>query len=333
MSNAPILKSHWERYKAHVSLDLATTQQLIAPYSTEVISDLQWLSEGCANTNYKITFADKQPPVVLRIYTREKSALTREIALHRLLEGKVPVPKPLYVNNDCHLLAYPYAIMEWMSGQLMREVILSKDNTAIKACAFEAGRYLNHLRQMTFMQGGFFQEQLKIRPFSAEERYQPFAFGLLEEKNVQASLGMSLHKSVATWIQNHCAYLPNEHEANLTHGDFDPANMLVKQIDGQWKTTAILDWEFAFAGSFLLDAGQFLRYAHKLPPCYEDGFVNGIQSEGFLLSKNWKLQAKLMDMLCLLQLLHYNPLESRPNLNRDVVALIEYTVSAYSARN
>ncbi len=34
----------------------------------------------------------------------------------------------------------------------------------------------------------------------------------------------------------------------------------------------------------------------------------------------------LMDMLCLLQLLQYNPLESRPNLNRDVVGLIEHTV-------
>lgn len=56
MNNTPILKSHWERYKAHVSLDVATAQQLIAPYSTETISDIQWLSEGCANTNYKITF-------------------------------------------------------------------------------------------------------------------------------------------------------------------------------------------------------------------------------------------------------------------------------------
>lgn len=327
MSNDPILKSHWERYKAHVSLDLVTAQKLIAPYSTEAITELQWLSEGCANTNYKITF-DNQKSVVLRIYTREKSALAREAALHRLLKGTIPVPQVLYTHQDEHLFEYPYAIMEWMDGQLMRNILLSKDNVAIQECAFDAGRYLNRLRQITFTEGGFFQEQLNIRPFSTEEMYQPFALGLLKEKNVQASLGASLHKSVTTWFQNHCSDLPLEHEANLTHGDFDPANMLVTQMNGQWKITAILDWEFAFAGSFFLDAGQFLRYAHKLPSCYRDGFVSGMQSEGYRLPKHWELQAKLMDLLCLLQLLHYNPLESRPNLNRDVVALIEHTVSS-----
>jgi hypothetical protein len=98
MSNDPILKSHWERYKAHVSLDLVTAQKLIAPYSTEAITELQWLSEGCANTNYKITF-DNQKSVVLRIYTREKSALARETALHRLLKGTIPLPQFLYTHR------------------------------------------------------------------------------------------------------------------------------------------------------------------------------------------------------------------------------------------
>lgn len=41
----------------------------------------------------------------------------------------------------------------------------------------------------------------------------------------------------------------------------------------------------------------------------------------------------MMDMLCLLQLLLYNSLASRANLNRNVVALIEHTIAAYSARN
>ena len=77
--NDPILKSHWERFKAHVVLDLPTVKKLIAPYTSASIETIQWLSEGCANTNYKIIFTNQQPPVVLRIYTREKSALGQAV--------------------------------------------------------------------------------------------------------------------------------------------------------------------------------------------------------------------------------------------------------------
>ncbi len=113
------------------------------------------------------------------------------------------------------------------------------------------------------------------------------------------------------------------------HGDFDPANILVKQVNGHWKITAILDWEYAFAGSYGFDMSTFLRYAHKLPACYEQGFIEGIEADGFKLSLNWKTQVKLMDLLFLLQLLHDNPIKSRPNLGHDVLALIAHTIKTY----
>ena len=72
--------------------------------------------------------------------------------------------------------------------------------------------------------------------------------------------------------------------------------------------------------------GTFLRYAHKLPICYEQGFIEGIEADGFKVASTWQIQTKLMDLLCLLQLLHDNPIKSRPNLNRDVVALIEHAM-------
>jgi aminoglycoside phosphotransferase (APT) family kinase protein len=322
----PILKSHWERYKAHVELDLDTVKRLVAPYSTEIITEIQWLSEGCANTNYKISF-EGRAPVVLRLYTREKSALAREVSLYRLLIDKIPVPLPLYEDDSCSKFDLPYAIMTWVNGTLMRELILSGDAGAIHDCAFEAGRYLNQIRKITFEQGGFFQADLSVRPFEKQEEYQPFVFGLLDDGIVKNSLGNKLHQITALWVQRHMELLPAKQESNLTHGDFDPANILVQNVNGHWKITAILDWEFAFAGTYFLDMGLFLRYSHKLPNCYEQGFINGIESEHFKLPQTWKAQAKLMDLLCLLNLLHYNPNEARPNLNRDVVALIANTTA------
>ncbi len=328
--NEPILKNNWERFRAHVDLDIETATKLIAPYTQDQVDELVLLSEGCANTNYKIIFKNN-PPVVIRIYMRDATALAKELEIHKLVSDKIPVPKHLYVNGKCNLYTYPYAIIEWVDGKLMREVILTKDEKSISECVFEAGIYLNGLRQITFPQGGFFQEKLSIRPFSEEENYLPFVMNLLKDDIVKKSLGSNLLKQVYDLVNSHSSILPNETECNLTHADYDPANILVKKRNGQWKISAVLDWEFAFAGTYLMDIGMMLRYSHKLPSCYESHFIAGIQKSGFQLPKNWKKQEKLLDLICLLNLIHFNPISDRPNLNRDVFSLVMHTVENWES--
>lgn len=325
--DTPILKMHWERFKAHIDLDRATATRLLAAYTADAIDALFLLSEGCANTNYKVTFKNNRSPVLIRIYTREKSALLREIAIYKLIANNIPAPAHLYFNDQCTLYPHPYAVMEWVDGILMREVILKKNKHAIMACAFEAGHYLNIMRQIKFPYGGFFQNELDIRPFNDEEKYLPFVLNLLQDKIVKESLGETLLSTVSSLIHAQAMLLPESHDANLTHADYDPANILVTRVGEQWKIAAILDWEFSFAGTYLLDMGMMLRYSHKLPDYYEKSFIAGIQANGFQLPPHWKKQAKLMDLLCLLQLTHYNPVRERPKLNRDVVSLIADTVN------
>lgn len=329
--DAPILKSHWERFKAHVDLDIVTATQLLTPYTSDIIDKLFLLSEGCANTNYKVTFKNNRPPVVIRIYMREKAALPREIAIHKLVADKIPVPAHLYSNDQCTDYPYPYAIMEWVEGILMREVILKKNEEAIVACAYEAGLYLNIMRQLTFSHGGFFQNGLTIQPFNNEEHYLPYVLNLLKDKSVKESLGNNLLNAVLYLVNDNVTLLPDDSNGNLTHADYDPANILVTQVDDKWKIAAILDWEFAYAGTYLLDIGMALRYSHKIPDYYENSFIAGIQAHGFQLPDKWKKQAKLMDLLCLLQLIHYNPVTERPKLNRDVVSLITDTVNNWNS--
>lgn len=74
-----------------------------------------------------------------------------------------------------------------------------------------------------------------------------------------------------------------------------------------------------------------LRYSHKIPEYYENSFIAGIEAHGFQLPDKWKKQAKLLDLLCLLQLIHSNPATERPNLNRDVVSLISDTVNNWNS--
>lgn len=319
----PILKSQWERYKSHICIDIKQVQKLISPYVSYKIKSLTLLSDGCANTNYKITFQNDFSPVVLRLYTREKSSLLRENALHQFLKDLLPVPLFFYTDASCTLIEHPYALIEWKVGELLRNVILKGNEQDISECAFSAGKCLSVLKNISLPGQGFFNEKLEIRPFTKEEEFIPFGLKLLKQPSVKESLTLETLLSLEKILLTSTPFLPDSNKANLTHADFDPANILVAKINGKWQVSAILDWEFSFAGSYLMDMGLMLRYAHKLPKTYEESFLKGIKESGEDLPSNWKKTAKLMDLFCLLQLLYYNPFADRPLMNRDVVELIE----------
>ena len=325
-----ILKSHWERYHDHILLDVETAQQLVAADTKEQIAAATLLSDGCANSNYKITFQNGRNAVI-RIYQREKSALAREVGIHKLVHAVIPVADYLYADESCAIYPHPYAITQWVDGTLMRELIFSNDTDAITAVMLEAGNILSILRAMKLPYGGFFQDDMQIRPFAPEEEYEFFIMNLLQDKIVAESLGKNLLQAVQQVASQCCHLLPEINDANLTHADYDPANILVKEVDGQWQIAAVLDWEFAFSGSYLMDIGLMLRYSHKLPDFYETGFIRGITENGAALPSDWKKQAKLLDLLCLLQLLHNNSASERPYMNRDVVRLINNTVQILPA--
>lgn len=318
-----ILKSQWERYTSYVHLDVKQAQKLINPYVSHKIESLTLLSNGCANTNYKVTFQDGQPPLVFRLYIREKSSILRENALHQFLKNVLPVPLFFYFDTSCTLIEHPYALIEWKEGELMRNVILKGNEQDISECAFSAGQNLSILKNIKLKQSGFFNKKLEIRSFTKEEEFTPFGLKLLKQPSVLESLPENTLVSLEQILCTASPFLPDPHKANLTHADFDPANMLVTKTDGSWQVSAILDWEFSFAGSYLMDMGLMLRYAHKLPKTYEDSFLKGIKESGEELPSNWKKTAKLMDLFCLLQLLYYNPKSERPFMNQDVVELIE----------
>ena len=321
----PILKTHWERGSSHIELDINQATQLLQPYTSEKIATLTLLSNGCANTNYKVTLQN-DTTLVLRIYTRDPGSLAREIGVNHLVKTVIPTANYLYSDVACTIFPHPYAIMEWIDGILLRDLIFTNNEAAIVSTMREAGLYLNILRSMKLPVGGFFQDNMQIQPFALEDEYFSFVMNLLQDKVVAASLGKNLQQSVQQVVAECCYLLPEINDANLTHGDYDPANILVKEEHSTWKISAILDWEFAHSGTYLLDMGLMLRYSHKLPPYVEASFIQGIEENGSPLPSDWKKQAKLMDLLCLLQLLHANPAADRPYMNRDIVRLVSNIV-------
>jgi aminoglycoside phosphotransferase (APT) family kinase protein len=325
-----IFKTHSQRFTAPISLDRATIENLLRPYTPDVLEDFTLLSEGFTNKNYKVIFKSNKTPVVLRIYSRDKSVLQKEMDLYTLVADQFPVSRFLYADLDCSLYPHPYAIKEWVEGSVMHDVILKGKEQTVSDCAFEAGLYLDSLRNFKFPQAGFFQEGLGIHPFTKAEKYLPWMLWLLNDPIIRKDLGEDLHHTTHQLVTEHASLLPSENDANLTHGDYHPANILVRHVKGRWKITAILDWEFSFAGSYLVDLGRMLRFSHKLPGCYEQSFIKGLE-ETSLLPKEWKKKAKLLDILSLLQLTHYTPNHQSPRMNESLVSLIAQTVKNWSS--
>lgn len=323
MEKSFVLKTGWERRSSPFSLDILTAEKLLQPVTQDKIAQFMLCTEGLANTSYQVIFSSHHPPVILRIYMREPAACQREFALHKLLNDKVPVAEIIYIDTSCSIIPYPFAVLEWVEGILMRDVVLAGEVEAIETCAFQAGKHLATLREIRLPHSGFFQKDLSVTPFAVTPA--SFCLDFLAKREIHLSLGSHLSAALEQVAESNSSLYPTEQEVNLTHADYDPANVLVKQHQEGWQIAAILDWEFAFACSYLLDMGTFLRYSHRLPRCYEQAFCRGIEM-GKTLPLDWKKSIKLMDIGSLLSLLEHNPPEKSPNLHRDVVSLIQDTI-------
>lgn len=304
-------KQHWERRQAYLSLTKSNAQKLVTPVTTDTITSLTLLKSGCINTHYRVDFEHARS-LVLRFYQHDSEAAAREHALHQWLQGKLSVPECLYHGT---YQDQTYSIMIWAEGQVMRDVLLTADETTQHDCTQLAGQVLATMHSLTFEQQGFFNAGLSITPMPPEYDSMTFACRCIEQLN--------LPKWHAVFERHH-RFFDDGKMGTLTHADFDPSNILVEQVNGQWRITAILDWEFAFAGHVLFDIGVFLRFAHTLPATYQEGFIQGFTQHGGQLPEHWPLACKLYDALFLLDLLCTNSKTQRPTMMKEATALLAH---------
>lgn len=322
--NDQILKIQWERYEEHINLSPVYLKSIIKLYISDEIVAIKPMTEGCANTNYKISFK-RHIPVVFRIYTRDSRAMGREADIFRVVHEHVPVPSIIALDDTKKHINYSFGIFTYIRGISMRELVLAGDEKIISACCIDAGRYLAALSNIRFPKQGFFEENLKIKYFM--NNYINYFMAQLEDRNIKRELGKNIINKLQKLIYENEKYLPDINQANLTHGDYDPANIKVGKIKNRWGVVGILDWEFAFSGSYYFDIGTMLRFSHKLPKYYERSFITGLEQHGLKLPQDWRKYARLIDLLSLLQLLRFNSKDARPKLNSDVTALIKYTLN------
>ncbi|WP_170216696.1 phosphotransferase family protein [Allostella humosa] len=280
---------------------------------------------GLANTNLRVTLAGAADPVLLRIYQRDQAEAAKEAALHALVAGRVPVPRFLARPGLDDASGLHFAVLEWMPGDRMETVVPGLDPAAAAAVGRSAGAVLAAIHAVGFPAAGFLGPNLDIvHPVvGGRAGLEGFLRRCLVDGPGGARLGPAATDAALAFAAAEGDRLAAwETRACLVHGDFNGSNLLA----AAGRVTAVLDWEFAFAGWPAFDFGNLLR-----PPAGDDAsFVAGVEvgyrAAGGHLPADWRRLAAIADLYAWADFLA-RP-DATPGLVRDAAAMIRRTIGS-----
>ena len=318
---ALIFKANWE--KALIQHDLSDDliqQMLKQVFPDRQIKHFKIIDGGCVNINVKVDFENVDASFILRIYLRDPKAAYREQKIAQLLKGKVPVPQIYHVAE---ISGYTFALAEFKPGSLLRDLLLD-EKCNVENVMFKVGKQLSAIAAIKFDKSGFFDENLNMAHSSTRADFIAFCLDALNDKNVKGVVSTEKRRQIRDLIKMHGHLLPDHTHKNLVHADFDPANILVVEVEGEMEISGILDWEFSFSGSSLFDVANMLRYAHQMPLSYQEAFLRGLTSGGYSLPPPWHMIINLLNIGSLLDCLKRSLPQKEPNRVRDIKELIDY---------
>lgn len=315
-------KVDWEKADSQHVLPTDIIHKMVAiAYPNKQVRTHQIISGGCANVNVKLWFQEDEFPLILRIYLRDKTSAYREQKIAELLHEKIPVPHIYYIGSTD---GYCFAIAEFMPGSSLRELLLNNKTCNISSIMQSVGIILSKITYHEFPKAGFFDQDLKVVKSIDRDGYISFAKECLQDAVVISQLAPKTRAQINHYLDIYGYLFPDKNEKHLVHADFDPANILVDNVDNTWKVSGILDWEFSFSGSVLCDVANMLRYAHQMPSNFQSAFLEGLKSCGITLPENWRITVHMLNILSLLDCLKRSNSHNRPNQCADIRELIRY---------
>jgi aminoglycoside phosphotransferase (APT) family kinase protein/GNAT superfamily N-acetyltransferase len=319
-------KNNWEKTDQQLQIPGYIIRAMVeSALPTKKLASYEVISGGCANLNIKINLVTESNPFILRIYVRDKGAVYREQKLSQLLKKGVPLPNVYFIGD---YERHRYAITEYIPGISLRDFLLNHPHESMQNIMIEAGQILSTIQSHEFPIAGFFDADLKVNQPTSRQDYLTFAKECLIHPTVMAQIGKEKIAKIEGLLNRYGLLFPGEDQTHLVHGDYDPANILIDKIDGQWKITGVLDWEFAHSGSTLCDVANMLRYAHHMPPIFKESFLQGLLQGGVTLPENWRISVHLLNLLSLLQILMRCPAKERPNQCADICELMSHIISS-----
>ncbi|SDK65135.1 Phosphotransferase enzyme family protein [Nocardioides sp. YR527] len=188
-------------------------------------------------------------------------------ALHRLVRGLVPVPDVLEVRRADPATGTPALLVtefvEGVRGDLLLPDLDEAQRDRLGRCL---GEIAGTLAGMPFLSAGTFADKdLRVETFELDltEWVESYA-----ERLDWSPSDLEGLRDVAADAQDR---LYTVARVSLVHSDLNPKNLI---LDPETlRVRAVLDWEFAHAGSPFADLGNLLRFDRD--PAYVSGVLAG----------------------------------------------------------
>lgn len=329
------MREAWERQSATLELTGAQVSALLAPaFPGQAVVHHRAVQGGLSNTNIRAILSDHRDPVLLRLYIRDPIQAAKEWALLSRLDGQVPVPRLYYTASANDLVPYPYAVMQWIDGERL-ELVLERKLAPpdLRQMMQDIGRVLARIHAMHFDRAGFLDGALRVaKPISVGREG---LLGYLQEQlggtgPARQRLGSALADAVIDFADREGGLLDGwQGMPELTHGDFGGSNILVRQAAG-WRTTAVLDWEFAFSGSPFFDLGNLLRPPLGARADIDRAIEQGYRDAGGILPTEWRHMTQLVELISWTEFLSRPT--CGPKLTADVHAMMRRVMNDFAHR-
>jgi Ser/Thr protein kinase RdoA (MazF antagonist) len=333
-------EENWERRRPWVELEVDELAAICGhTLGREDVVGAELLSGGKCNTNIRVELSDASS-VVVRVYERDADACRRDEVITELVRPAVPAPQMLAaVSEPANVLPEPLSrkldgrpigVFEWAEGVEPYRVFERGEADACGQVAFELGATLAAIaRARRFEDHGLLDADLGYRRRFEGIRasFVDFIDWSLEEGRAGERLGAELAGRLSRYAHERASMLDAlEGDHGLVHGDYKLSNLLVRSDGEQWRVSAVLDWEFALAGSPLFDIAILLRHRACWPEGRVEAFAEGFVTHGGTLPPRWREIARLVDLMNLCGFL--NASGQRKQTFAAVRELIEATVDA-----
>ena len=228
------------------------------------VSGVRRVGGGASKEQFFFTLTDQDgaEPYLLRMDPRKAITETdreREFVLLRAMQGVVPVPEPVWVDNFAEHFPQPAAIMRVVSG------VTKPSGAGLKVSGLGTWlgpdlrdklkeQFLDHL--VTIHAHDFRAKPLPgfEIPDADPKQAARWSFNYWRELwRIDAGEVRPIMSLTEQWLTDN---MPDSSDLVLTHGDYRTGNYLFDEASGQ--ITALLDWELARIGDFHEDLAWVL---------------------------------------------------------------------------
>ena len=267
---------------------------------------------GGANSLFRFTLAGEATRYVVRVCSRDPETCAKEVAVQQRVKGRVPVADIVHAGFMPGAAGLPYAISTWIEGVTLADALTSTRWTQ-GALGEVIGRTLAAIGSHSFPAPGKLDANLHVTPWHVALGLPESTAGLalsVASKYLQNLAGTHLNLLQRERVLEMLRDYESAHSsaatqpAHLVHADFNPGNIIIAPAaDGTAAVAGVIDWEWAHAGTPLLDIAVLLRPRGLITTDFESAFATAFTDAGGTLPTHWRRYAATLDLLNLLELI------------------------------